>query len=183
METQSTPIFVASPPAAVNNGEASKPAPRGPRPERRVTRTNNHAKAKRGQIMEWPLMQWSPAHVITDRLLATYSIEEIDRIIIHLLHGKERIVSEKSSRNMGVKPLASRITKDLKKTEKKGPSPTKLEKIQKRREMRAEKKRAWMETKATQGGGDALAASAPGPNQGFVDSATFQEDEIDFDEV
>ena len=176
METQPIPAFVSSPGAAAANGDASQPRPRGPHPERRVTRANTRARTKSHAP------DWKPPHITADQLLNTYSAEEIDKLIINILQGKER----KSARRNTA--LENRITKDVKKTEKKEPSPAKLEKIQKRREVRAEKKKVWLEKKAAQGNG-ADAPDAPEPaaesatGKAPAKAAAAQEDVINFDEL
>jgi hypothetical protein len=178
METQPIPTFINSTPAAFNAGEPSQQQKsRRTRAEKR-----QHAREKATKVSK-PVKAGGrhgkkTPHVIAQEILASISPDQVDAVILQLLQNKER----KAGRTKGT--LESRITKDVPKKEKKELSPAKLEKIQKRREIRAEKKRLWLEKKATQGAIDgATAVSEPATLRAPADPVSLQDDEINFDEL
>jgi hypothetical protein len=176
METHPIPSFVNSSPAAANRGEASYATTRGPRPEKHVTRANIR-KHKNNAT------EWKPVNAIAEQLFNIYSIQEIDSLIIRLLQGKDRRVGGIPQRNDTKCTLENRITKDMKVTGKKEISPAKLERIQKRCEVRAEKKKRWLKNKATPGAIETDVTSVPGPGHAPVNVVPVHEDEINFDEL
>ncbi|KAF2245433.1 hypothetical protein BU26DRAFT_521882 [Trematosphaeria pertusa] len=108
-----------------------------------------------------------------------FNDQQIDEMIVRLL----------SIRGKGkdAKALETRITRDAPKNEKKKEkelSPKKLEKLQKRREIRAERKKAWLAKKEAEKAGGAEGAPAPAPFPTLVQQQPLPySDEINFDEL
>ncbi|KAF2676877.1 hypothetical protein K458DRAFT_410077 [Lentithecium fluviatile CBS 122367] len=149
METNPILTFVAGP------GEAPKYSkPRTHRVEKRQSARDKSKKAARKPDRK-------PPHIIAHEIMSSIHSDQLDLVIVCLLQYKEQNVSKGAKAT-----LESRITKSVEKKEKKEKkelSPTKLEKIQKRREIRAKKKICAKKKTAQQEGAEGAPAASASP--------------------
>ncbi len=160
----------------ISAGEYSS-KPRYTRTEKRQFTREKFDKAGRQQQSRKPSSRRRSADATFSGLRAN----EVDAMIVRLLRIRDQAGN-------GKKTLESRVTTEVKaKKEKAALSPRKLKKIQKRREMRAEKRKLWLEKKTAEQSGREGASAVPAVASTFapapVEKQVFEEDEINFDEL
>lgn len=176
--TQPIPTYVTSPKG--HAGDASK------QKKARFTRAEKRQFAKEKKGGKLTHRSKRPQNATGG--LQDLSGNEVDAMIVRLLKIREQAgTSQHGSRPS--KRLEERVTREVPKKEKKELSAKKLEKIQKRREIRAERKKAWLAKKAAEQGAPEGAAVVPAIRSGSVPAAAEEppslefEEEINFDEL
>jgi len=170
METQSIPTVVTSPKAPA---ETHKQKPRYTRAEKR-----QYAREKKAAAQAAQALQKSKKHgrKPTEPDLSKLSSKELDSMIM-------RLVKLRSEPAKG-KRLEERLTREkTKEKPKKELSPKKLEKIEKRRQIRAERKAVWLAKKTAEGATtEAAEASLPAPAPAPAPAPTSQQPAIELDD-